>query len=161
MLTPHFRLMSRVATATSVLALTVTLLVVTTGCVEIALLLQDALPSTDHQNGGTNTPTPEDGDNNNTDPAILPSVVLRASNTNPNIGEQLILTCDLQGQAPIDTRYTFSDSSNRLIQTPSSNTASMTISESDVGIQFQFRCSASFPDGMSSNSSTISVIPVG
>ncbi len=160
MLSPNDRLMSRKATVDSL-----TLLAIArtsgAGCIEIALLLQDALPSTTSVNGSMDDTTPNDENPTDAEPDAPPSVVIRASNTNPTVGEQLTLTCDVEGQAPNGTRYSFSDPSGRLIQSQSNSTASLTISESDVSVEFQFNCSASFPDGTNSDSGTVSAIPSG
>jgi len=162
MLTSNVRWFPLKATAAANLVMIVLLLANSLGCVEIALLLQGALPPAGSRDASGNVVTsPIDGGPANTETATPLSVVLRASNSNPTLGEQLTLTCDVQGQAPAGTRYSFSDSSGRLIQSQSSSTASLTVSESDLGVQFQFRCTASFPEGSNSDSGTISVIPTG
>ena len=87
-------------------------------------------------------------------------VTLEASNTSPNVGEAVLLTCVVFGIGAQNATREFAGSVDRLDIDAISGTATLIPAASDVGAALAFRCTATGTDGTSFTSNEVLVIPV-
>lgn len=87
-------------------------------------------------------------------------VTLEASNTSPNVGEAVILTCVVFGVGAQGATREFAGSIDRLDIDELSGTATFIPDASDLGTALAFTCTATGTDGTSFTSNEVLVIPV-
>jgi len=128
------------------------------GCIEIQALLSGSFP-TDSVPGGSNG---DDGfPGNGGTPQGAPAVTLRVSNPSPGLNETVFLTCTRVSGGTSGLSFSFQPETSRLSVNQSAGTASITVSEPDIGTEFIFTCTAVNDFGTSGPSNRVSVIPTG
>ncbi len=129
------------------------------GCLEILVAL-DAI-----QPGATNgTQSPDDDGidpNSNGDSDGIPVVSLRVSNPLPQMNETVTLTCSLDAGSSTALTFDFQPNDGRLDRGRTAGTAEFTPSESDLGAELTYTCTATNAFGTSNRSNTVTVLPTG
>ena len=127
------------------------------GCVEILSALYGVEPrATDGtaSPGGDSTEPDGDGDSDG-----VPVVSLRVSNPFPQMNETVTLTCSLDPGSPTATTFDFQPNDGRLDQGRTAGTAEFTPSESDLGADFTYTCTATNVFGTSARSTPVTISP--
>lgn len=132
----------------------------TGGCVEIAFLLGQGGA---RGSGAGIRPGDDDVLPPGNGTAEVPVVTLTASNTSPQVGEEVteevLLSCLVQGGQHFATSFAFQPDDGRLIVDGQAGTASFIPSAADVGQGFSFTCTAKNDAGTSEPSEQVIVIP--
>ena len=133
-----------------------TVLVSLAGCVELGLVPP---PSAGDGDGSP-------GLNENSDqppPAGDPPIVtLSASNTTPNLGEEVVLTCRQVGgdmTAMDGVRFDFQTTGRSLNVNALAGVARFVVDESDLNAAFSVSCSATNDAGTGASSNTLVILP--
>jgi hypothetical protein len=127
------------------------------GCIEIQQLLQGVASGDSSQNGppGDAMDSPGDGSGDES-----PVVRLTASNTTPQLNEQLTLRCSvIRGGVEDDAAFDFQPAGGGLQVDREAGTATLIVAESDLGVARSFTCMGTTSAGVSEPSNTVLVIP--
>lgn len=87
-------------------------------------------------------------------------VTLEVSNTSPNVGELVDLTCVVFGAGAQNATRGFDGPVDRLNIDAFSGTATLTPDPSDIGASLPFTCTATLGDGRTFTSNEVTIIPV-
>ncbi len=107
---------------------------------------------------GCALPIPRNG---GTDPAAgdVPVVRLTLSNPSPQVGEEVILRCEVVTGGSLGTTFAFQPDEGRLFVDRATGSASFIVEGSDIGVAFSFTCSATDDTGTSEPSNEQVIIP--
>lgn len=118
------------------------------GCVTVSLPGNGGGTNNPDNNLPSDTPTPE-----------KITVVLSVSNPNPQVGEEVFLSCNIVTGSAIDPFFDFQPT-NRLIAIDTRNgSATLIVDQTDVGIEFTFTCTVTEASVTSDPSQPQSIIP--
>lgn len=133
-----------------------------TGCVELQIILQggpvdadgNGIPSDNGNDSGNGNGG--NGGNGAIDP---PTVQLSASNVNPQLNEEVILTCAQTGGDDA-TSFSFQspDAPLTVNQGATSATARFVVSEDDIGMTIRITCTAANAAGTGPTSNAVEII---
>lgn len=145
---------SRIRLAVLLVAIPITL----SGCIELQRWLTGVVGDNGGNGGGAsdndNMPTPDPGNGETL------AVDLRASNTSPVVGEEVVFTCSLRAGDGAGIEFDFQPRIPRLVVDESRGRATFIVSPSDVGVELGLRCSATNAGAESATSAEVVVIPV-
>ncbi|MGB2988200.1 MAG: hypothetical protein WBE26_20215 [Phycisphaerae bacterium] len=130
--------------------------VLATGCIELRLALQDIV------DGPTDGSSPTDGtDGEPADDADgnAPIVTLHASNTTPQVNEEVILTCSLVNSDTGPATFDFQPADGRLFVDHARGSASFIVEEADVSVAITLTCTATNNSGTSEPSNEQVITP--
>lgn len=85
--------------------------------------------------------------------------VLRASNVTPQVNEEVVLTCSVEGNDVDVVRFFFQPLASPLTVDQIAGTGRFIVRESDIGQTFQFSCSAQLASGQTLASGAVVVTP--
>ncbi|MEK7710867.1 MAG: hypothetical protein AAB341_03130 [Planctomycetota bacterium] len=108
-------------------------------------------------NGGGDGSPPGGGGDDGGD--RVPVVSLQASNTTPQLNEQVVLQCSIVSGGNGSARFAFQPTSGRLIVNANTGRATFIVTETDLSISFQFTCTAENDAGLSDPSSEVVITP--
>ena len=129
------------------------------GCIELCAALGCDLFDNDNgsSSGNGNGPPPS---NDNSDTGLR--VNLSISNTNPSVGEEVVLLCRvISGDAGSSPRFEFQPARDRLVVDEEQGVARFIVDSSDVGVQFSATCTVTTEEETSSRSNRVSFIASG
>ncbi len=104
---------------------------------------------------------PPDGGNGNGDTPepTAPQVVFTVSNPNPQINEEVLLTCSVVAGEGAGTTFDFQPSNGRLFAGAVAGTAAFLVEASDIGVAFTYTCTATNEHGTSESSNAQTILP--
>lgn len=144
--------------ATRLLLPLLTVVLLSSGCLEFGALVGQALTDgTGGSFGSDGLLDGQDGDSGGS--GGIPVVGLSVSNPTPQLNEQVVLTCTLVSGSAAAVTYAFQGGQGRLIGNAGSGTASLIVDASDAGRQFTITCTATTTAGTSEPSSPQTIIP--
>ncbi|MDO8630899.1 MAG: hypothetical protein Q7R41_10435 [Phycisphaerales bacterium] len=88
-----------------------------------------------------------------------PLVSLQASNTTPQLNEQVVLQCSIVAGENGSARFAFQPTSGTLIVNANSGRATFLVSETDLGVSIPFTCTAENDAGTSDPSNEVVITP--
>lgn len=106
---------------------------------------------------GDGSPPGGGGDDGGSDQ--VPLVSLQASNTTPQLNEQVVLQCSIVAGGNGSARFSFQPTSGRLIVNANTGRATFIVTETDLNVSFQFTCTAQDDAGMSDPSNEVVITP--
>lgn len=124
------------------------------GCIELQYYLGGIVPGGDGPGITNDNGEPSDNDNVTTDLRVN----LAASNLAPTVNEELQLTCTVIEGDPLGVTYAFLPELGRLVVDGNAGTASLVITEADIGVSYEFTCTATDEDGTSPPSNSVIVV---
>lgn len=137
--------------------LVISILVVS--CAALGLLgcgVTTPLPPLPNGNGD-GSPPGGGGDDGGNDQ--VPLVSLQASNTTPQLNEQVVLQCSIVSGGSGSARFAFQPTSGRLIVNANTGRATFIVSETDLGVSSPFTCTGENDAGTSDPSNEVVITP--
>jgi len=110
-------------------------------------------------NGSGDGSPPDGGGGGDGGSDQVPLVSLQASNTTPQLNEQVVLQCSIVSGGNGSTRFAFQPTLGRLIVNANTGRATFIVSETDLSVSFQFTCTAENDAGISDPSNEVVITP--
>jgi hypothetical protein len=108
---------------------------------------------------GSGDGSPPGGGGNGGGSDQVPLVSLQASNTTPQLNEQVVLQCSIVSGGNGSVRFAFQPTFGRLVVNANTGRATFIVSETDVGVSIHFTCTAEIDAGTSDPSNEVVITP--